>query len=524
MSLRPRVLGDLLTSAADRAPDSTVSSGIDGKASYAELAGRVTRLANGLLALGLDPGDRLAIHLPKSIRAVEWLLAANLAGLVCVPINPVLRPRQLRHLLLDSRARALTTSAGGLALWAELLRDCPSLDYTVVNGPVDDSFAGRGLVDADSLYLDGRPIPVRSDERQTAVIFYTSGSTGLPKGVMVSNANLIQGAAAVVAVHGTDSDDRILALLPFSFDAGFSQMTIALSTGASLALLDHLLPADTLEFAARHETSHLTGVPPLFRQLASVHWPERLGETMRSFASTGGTMPPDLLRRLQALMPRARGYLMYGFTEAFRATILPPDDLASRPDSVGLPMPGAELYVLRPDGQPCEPGEAGELVQAGPLVAQGYWGDENATAARFRALPASADPLRRRAVWSGDVVCRDADGYVYFRYRDSQLIKTSGYRVSPEEVEAALLDSGLVDEALALGVPDPDLEEVIVALVVARDPGFSPADLQAWCRREMPPYLCPADIRPVREIPRSPNGKYDRQAIRNAILEEGGSV
>lgn len=524
MSLRPRVFGDLLTSAADRAPDSIIASGVDGEMRYSELAGRVARLANGLLTLGMDPGDRLAIHLPKSIRAVEWLLAANLAGLVCVPINSVLRPRQLRHLLRDSGARALTTSPGGLALCADVLRECPMLEYTILNGPGDDPLAGPGVLDADSLYLDGRPTPARSDEQRTAMIFYTSGSTGLPKGVMVSNANLLQGAAAVVAVHGIDRDDRILGLLPFSFDAGFSQLTIALGTGASLALLDHLLPADTLEFAAGHEVSHLTGVPPLFRQLASVGWPARLRETMRSFASTGGVMPPALLRRLQALMPRARGYLMYGFTEAFRATILPPDDLASRPDSVGLPMPGVELHVLRPDGRPCEPGEAGELVQAGPLVAQGYWGDEKATAARFRALPEAADPLRRRAAWSGDVVYRDADGYVFFRYRDSQLIKTSGYRVSPEEVEQALLDSGLVDEALALGVPDPDVEEIIVALVVARDPAFDPQALRDWCRCELPPYLRPTDIRPVREIPRSPNGKYDRQAIRSAIREEGRSA
>lgn len=226
-------------------------------------------------------------------------------------------------------------------------------------------------------------------------------------------------------------------------------------------------------------------------------------------------MPETTLRRLRELFPQAAPYLMYGLTEAFRSTYLDPAEVDSRPGSIGKAIPNAEILVVGADGRICAAGEEGELVHRGPLVAQGYWNDPTRTAERFRALPAGGPwSDRELAVWSGDTVVTDSDGYLYFVGRTDEMIKTSGYRVSPTEVEEAAYATGLVRDAVAVGVPDERLGQRIVLLVAAEGAALDVGALAAELKRQLPLFMQPASIIERAELPRSPNGKFDRVALR----------
>jgi acyl-CoA ligase (AMP-forming) (exosortase A-associated) len=339
--------------------------------------------------------------------------------------------------------------------------------------------------------------------------------------VVLSHRNLLAGAESVAAYLGNTPDDRILSVLPLSFDAGFSQLTTAFHAGASVVLLDYLLPRDVVKAVERHGVTGITGVPPLWIQLAEAAWPDAARGSLRYLANTGGRMPVPVTRRLRTLFPDAKLFLMYGLTEAFRSTYLDPALVDDRPESIGRAIPGAEVMVVAKDGSEAAPGEPGELVHAGPLVAQGYWQDPARTAERFRPAPAWSR-LGGIAAWSGDTVRRDADGLLYFVGRDDEMIKTSGNRVSPTEVEEAAYATGAVAEAVALGIADERLGQAIL-LVASPSPGRDTEEAEAVLRgglaAALPAFMLPRRIVWLDRLPRNPNGKLDRTRLR---LEQGG--
>ena len=260
----------------------------------------------------------------------------------------------------------------------------------------------------------------------------------------------------------------------------------------------------------------LTGVPPLWIQIAEQEWPAEATASLRYFANTGGRMPRPLLTRLREHFPAAQPFLMYGLTEAFRSTYLDPAEIDRRPDSIGKAIPNTEILVVGPDGTRCEPGEVGELVHRGALVALGYWNDPEKTALRFRSPP-GGPPVEtgERAVWSGDLVRADDEGFLYFVGRNDEMIKTSGYRVSPTEIEEIAFRSGLVRDAVALGDDDPALGQRIVLIVTPSTPGQRVGEsLHRYFRRNAPSYMVPATVDERTSIPRGPNGKYDRTWLR----------
>ena len=316
----------------------------------------------------------------------------------------------------------------------------------------------------------------------------------------------------------------MLAVLPFSFDYGFSQLTTAFLVGASVSLIDHLFARDVVTAVQKDRITGLAAVPPLWIQLADLQWPAGIDEHLRYITNSGGRMPRATLDKLRASLPRTRPFLMYGLTEAFRGTYLPPEEIDRRPDSMGKAIPNAEIMVVRPDGTPCDPDEPGELVQRGALVGLGYWNDPAKTAERFRPVPAQRTelPLTEMAVWSGDTVRRDADGYLYFVGRRDEMIKTSGYRVSPTEVEEIVYASGLVGDAVAVAAPHPALGEGIVLIASPPDSG-AVADgeerLLAHCRARMPMYMVPHRIAWLTALPRNPNGKFDRPALAASVRD-----
>ncbi|MGC9456809.1 MAG: AMP-binding protein [Halothiobacillaceae bacterium] len=459
---------------------------------YATLLARVRSAATWFQAGHTAPGDRVAVWGPKSCDQVVVLLGILAAGRVAVPINPLLRPAQVGHILRDSSARCLITDiqrAGRLG------------DHLPEGMPVHPP---------DAIGADAGPLPSLPPET-LAALFYTSGSTGQPKGVMITHANLAAGAASVVDYLGLRADDRLLAVLPLSFDYGFSQLTTALHAGASVHLLDYLLPGDLKRAIAERAITVLAGVPGLLIPLARQRWLTD-ADSLRLITNSGGALPVDSVRAIRKALPQTALVLMYGLTEAFRSTWLPPEEVDEHPDSIGRPIPGATVRVLRPDGSPCAPGESGELVHGGALVAAGYWNAPEATAARFRPPPPDwPEPDQSRVVYSGDQVRSDTEGRLYFQGRFDAQIKTAGYRVSPEEIEAAASIFPAVREALARGEADPQLGQRII-LAVAPETIDSQA-LMHHLGETLPRYMLPTRIERHGALPRSPNGKLDRRAL-----------
>jgi len=493
---------------------------------YEELAEEVERTAAALLEQGLEPDDRVGVYLEKRPEAVVGLFAAAAAGGIAVPINPVLKPAQVAHILRDAGVRFLITStARSQTLQAEWAH-CPTLEHIwwVEDAPAPDALP-RGVAghrwDQRPRCAPG-PYP-RRIERDAAMLLYTSGSTGLPKGVALSHRNLTAGAASVVTYLENDAEDRILAALPLSFDYGFSQLTTAFLVGAEVVLHDYLLPREVPQRVAEHGITGLAGVPPMWFDLAELPWPAAARASLRYLTNSGGALPRPTLEALRHQLPEAKLYLMYGLTEAFRSTYLPPEELDARPDSIGRAIPNAEVQVVRPDGSACAPYEHGELVHRGPQVALGYWNAPEATAERFRPAPnrPTALPTPELAVWSGDTVYADEQGFLYFVGRTDELIKTSGYRVSPQEIEAAVLEIPGVQECVAIGLPDPRLGQRIAA-VIATDAGagIDAETIRQACRSRLPSFMVPETIRiQGHGLPRTANGKIDRTALRDHLLD-----
>jgi acyl-CoA ligase (AMP-forming) (exosortase A-associated) len=519
------LLPELIARAAWRAPEAPALSQGGRALDYAALHAQVQAFAAGLMGLGLRRAERVAVWLEKRFETVVASFGAPAAGGAFVPLNPLLKPAQVGFILADCNVRVLVTSPERLPLLASVLGQCPDLRHVVLTGeaPAAPALPPGVTLQPWSGLLDAPPrAGHRVIDADMAAILYTSGSTGRPKGVVLSHRNLVAGAASVAAYLDNGPADTLLAALPLSFDAGFSQLTTAFHAGARVELLNWLLPRDVLRCMERERVTGLTAVPPLYIQLAALEWPAAINEHLRYFANTGGRMPRETLALLRARVPAAKPFLMYGLTEAFRSTYLPPEEVDRRPDSIGKAIPNAEILVLREDGTECAPGEPGELVHRGALVGLGYWNDPAKTAERYKPLPAGVAgregglPLAEIAVFSGDTVTRDEEGFLYFVGRRDEMIKTSGYRVSPTEVEEVLYATRRVGECAAFGVEHPVLGQAIRVVATAA-PGAQALDtaaLLAECRQRMPAYMVPAGVELVPgPLPRNPNGKIDRKAL-----------
>ncbi|MBV1915262.1 MAG: acyl-CoA ligase (AMP-forming), exosortase A system-associated [Pseudomonadales bacterium] len=519
----PTLLHELLSRSNATTPDATALIHKKNSWSYNELNQQVAQQARGLIAAGLTRQQRVAIYLPKQFENVCSMFATSTAGGVFVPVNPVLKAPQAGHILKDCNVQILVTSNSRLKTLQAVLQNCPDLKTVI-------------LVDSESTEME--PLPnidilgwsdfLQFDEEQVlempsvidtdmAAILYTSGSTGRPKGVVLSHRNMVAGARSVAKYLSITASDRLLAVLPFSFDYGLNQLTSSLLKGSCCVIMDYLLPRDVIKAVAKHQITGLAAVPPLWLQLAGLEWPVEINQHLRYMTNSGGKMPRTALNSLRESVPDCQFFLMYGLTEAFRSTYLPPDQIDIRPDSIGKAIPNAEISVVNADGEICKPDETGELVHRGSLVAMGYWNDPEKTAERFKPCPSpiSGLPLTEIAVWSGDSVTMDEEGYLYFVGREDEMIKTSGYRVSPSEVEEVVYASNLVSEVAILGVPHPALGQAIIAVVNPAENSDEELDtIIAHCKRELPNFMVPTQIESVSPLPKNPNGKIDRSLLK----------
>ena len=476
---------------------------VDGEQMYAygTLGGLVESTAAALLENGLQPGERVSIYLDKTIEAVVALYAIWAAGGVAVPVNEGLKSRQVNHIVMNSGSRLFISNGRMIA----------KLDEGIVKTTC--------VLQVDLSVKGGRPIGrvQNSNRHEPAAILYTSGSTGRPKGILISHANLLAGARIVSEYLGIQEDERIISILPFSFDYGLNQLLTSVGKGATLFLQRSHFPPDICRALQKHQITAMAAVPPLWIQLMQGYspFPTMSFPSLRYITNSGGVFPVELVRRYRAQLPHTRIVLMYGLSEAFRSAFLPPDQIDMRPGSMGRAIPETDLYVLDEEGRECAPGQVGELVHRGPTVALGYWEDPEATHAVFRPNPFGPDHSNERVVYSGDLVKKDEEGYLYFVSRRDQMIKSQGFRVSPEEVEEGIFASGMVSEVAVCGEPDPVSGTIIIAHVVPKDrDAINTRELLSYCQREMPSYMVPRMVHLHDAFPRTTSGKLDRKALK----------
>ncbi len=465
-----------------------------------ELRLRVARLAGWLAAQVDQPGARVATWAAKGEMTCLMPLAAARAGLVHVPINPLLKRAQAAYILANSGARMVIGNKARIASLesADVPAGCVILEET-------DALNAANAADL-------RMGPSMADPDDLAAILYTSGSTGQPKGVMLSHANLWLGAVSVAHYLKLTTSDVTLAVLPLSFDYGQNQLFSTWYAGGSVVPLDFLFPRDVSKACARHQITTLAAVPPLWVQLSEIEWPAEASAPLRRLTNSGGALTLDLVRELRSIFPKADLYPMYGLTEAFRSTYLDPALVDTHPTSMGTAIPFAEIVVINDAGDVAAPGEEGELVHCGPLVAQGYWQATERTAERFKPAPATSH-YGGTAVWSGDRVKRGEDGLLYFVGRRDAMIKSSGNRISPQEIEDAALALDFVVEAAALGVPDERLGHAVYLVVRGTDDAENRASLSNHLARELPNFMQPKFIHWRAAMPLNPNGKIDRTTL-----------
>jgi acyl-CoA ligase (AMP-forming) (exosortase A-associated) len=480
-------------------------------------------MASQLLQLGLIKNQRIAIYLPKQPETVISFYAVSMSGGIFVPVNPLLKAQQVEHILHDcnvsilitskSRYQQLTNKIDLSHLDKVILTDCSQQD---ING---DELCWNCLLNEENIEdtINQNDFP-RMISQDIAAILYTSGSTGKPKGVVLSHANFIAGAKSVAGYLKNNQSDRLLAVLPFSFDYGLSQLTTAFISGASVVLMEYLLPRDIIKAIEKYMVTGLAAVPPLWIQLSELEWPEKARQSLRYITNSGGAMPQAILNQITTQLTNTDCFLMYGLTEAFRSTYLDPAELSARPDSIGKAIPDAEILVINREGKLCQANEPGELVHRGPHVSKGYWNAPEKTAKRFKPLPKTmandliVDGLIPEiAVWSGDQVVKDEQGFLYFIGREDDMIKSSGYRISPSEIEDCVYQLASVSEVTAIGLPHPTLGEAILLIIKPSNvDSFDEAIVKQHCRELLPNYMQPQAIQLKDSLPRNPNGKINR--------------
>lgn len=479
---------------------------VDGprRITYRGLHARAQHHAAVLMRAGVGKGDRVGIFLRRSIDAAAALFGTWFAGAVAVVVNETLRTRQVQHILEHSEASCVIADDRQLRSVREL--PCPVLN-------VDRT--------EDAAEADAVISPIGAD---LAALIYTSGSTGLPKGVMLSHDNLRSGTEIVSGYLELTARDVILSLLPFSFDYGLNQLLTACHAGGTLVIQRSLFPPDICRTIQEENVTGVAGVPTLWLQLTGRASPflKTACPTLRYITNSGGRLPEQTVRAIRSVHPHVRIYLMYGLTEAFRSTYLPPEEVDARPASMGRAIPNVEILVVDENGRRCAPGEVGELVHRGANISMGYWRDPASTRRVFRPHPFQECRHGRPevAVYSGDLVTADADGFLHYVGRKDLQIKSRGFRVSPEEIERCIHAADLVAQTVAFAATRDDGDSDIVVAVVPHDPScFQPAALDAFCKGEMPEYMRPRAIWPLPELPLTSSGKPDRCAIQHMYAE-----
>jgi long-chain acyl-CoA synthetase len=512
-----------LERSAERFPAKTALVCGEKRWTYEEIDRASGDLASSLAALGIQPGDRVALFLDNSYESVVSIFGILKAGAVFMVLNPTMRAGKLNFILGHSGARAVITETSKTLTLRSAIGRLPRLAHIILchggraaqgNLRLSPATNSKTIVPWRLLVENGGmplPAPGGSDDDLAALI-YTSGSTGEPKGVMSAHRSMSAAVDSITTYLENVADDIILDVLPLSFDYGLYQVLMAFSFGGTVVLeKSFAYPYRILERLAEERVTGFPIVPSMAAILLRMETLEHAEfPALRYITNTAAAFPVDHIRKFRAVFPRVKIYSMYGLTECKRVSYLPPEELDRRPGSVGIPMPNTHVRIVGDDGRELGPDEVGELVIDGPNVMQGYWNAPEETARTFRPGAHAGETL----LYSGDLFRTDRDGYLYFVGRKDDLIKSMGERVSPREVENVLCALPAVSEAAVIGVPDEIAGRAVKAFIVVADGAqLSRDDVTRHCRNHLEPFMIPKYVEFVASLPTSPHGKIDKQAL-----------
>ncbi len=506
----------MLWNSATRFPEKAAVVYREKAITYLDVLKRVSVLAEGLQRIGVARSDRVGIFLDPSVELVISIFGISQASAVFVPINGLLLADQVGHIAQDCEMRGLITTRKRIGTLRDVISKLPKLEYVIVIEDESDVPLATSIYSYHELVEKETASSIADCciEKDLAAILYTSGSTGKPKGVMLSHSNIVNGSSIVSTYLEITDADKILAVLPFSFDAGLNQLMAAFQQGCTLVLMTFVFAKEIVKLLIKEQITGLAGVPTMWNLFAQSNSTLQKNSFphLRYITNTGGAMPQNVLRTLRNALPSTRVYLMYGLTEAFRSTYLPPEELDQRPTSMGKAIPNTEIMLVNEHGELAKPGEIGELVHRGPTVSLGYWGNPELTAKVLRPHPfmVANGGSEEMVCYSGDLVKMDEEGFLYFVGRRDSMIKSAGFRISRTEVEEALYQSGMVTEAGVIGVPDEILGQAVTAWIVKKnEETFDLGDLSAYCSTKLPRYMMPKSIYVLESLPKTPNGKID---------------
>ena len=502
---------DFIEFSADRLPDKVALVSDGQRLTYSEVDAQANRLGNALKNQGLQRGDRVVLYLPNSLELAVAIFAVLKAGGVFVPLNPSTKYEKCAYILNNCQARVLITVGRQAELAQKLAQAVPSLKTIVLTEAIpktnDFNFLSYSAIQCD--YSPQR-LPKINIDLDLACLIYTSGSTGEPKGVMSDHSNVVFAASSIIEYLGNVESDIVIGMLPLSFDYGLYQLLMVFKFGGTLVLeKGFTYPAVILKRIEEEGVTGFPGVPTIYAVLLKMDLSPYNLSSLRYVTNTAAALPPSHILEIRAKFPWVTLFSMYGLTETKRTLYLPPEQLDKRPDSVGIAIPGTEVWI-EDGGQRLGAGQVGELVARGRHVMRGYWANPEATAARFRPGQLAGE----RVCYTGDLFRMDDEGFLYFVSRKDDIIKSRGEKVAPKEVENVLYDLSGIREAAVVGVSDPLFGQAVKAFVVQEGDALTQTDILCYCRAHLEDFMVPKYVEFCAELPKTLSGKIKKTDLK----------
>ena len=506
---------EFLERSAERVPEKTALVFGEDRLSYHVLDSRANQLAHALIEGGVAYGDRVVVLLDNSPEAVISIFGILKADAIFTVVNPSIKREKLAYILNNCRASALITHMSKWKDAGEAAAQAPSLKTVLLaDTPAETLDTRQKIVSWSSLEDYPSCIPPRKTiSIDLAALIYTSGTTGNPKGVMLTHQNIVSASTSITTYLENRDEDIILSVLPLSFDYGLYQILMSAQFGGTVVLEKAFIyPYAVVEILKKEKVTGFPIVPTISAILMQMKELENENfDHLRYITNTAAALPLSHIKGLQKAFPTAKLYSMYGLTECKRVSYLPPDELDTRPTSVGKGMPDEQVYLVGEDGSIItDPGVVGELVVRGPNVMKGYWElpEETAQVLRQGTYP------WENVLYTGDLFKKDEEGFLYFVSRKDDIIKSRGEKVSPKEIEAVLYGLPDVVEAAVVGVPDEILGESIKAYVVLKkDSPMTGKDIISQCARHLEDFMVPKIVELRDCLPKTSTGKITKKGL-----------
>jgi len=520
LSIPQRLLGEALLNSASEYPDKTAIIVKNKEYSYSQLKSSAIIIASHLVSNGLKKDDRVAVYMNNSWECIVSIYGITIAGAAFIVINPQTKADKLRYILSDSGTKVLLAEAGLKHDILPAVENAAELTEVIIYGSTDQFQKGSYPIMSEFEDIISSEISAdlpRIIPNDLAALIYTSGSTGFPKGVMMTHQSMVFTSWSLIEYLRLSREDRILTVLPFSFDYGLYQLLLAITIGGTLIVeQSFLLPKFIYHQIQLYRPTVFPAVPTMYAMMIEDHKHSGISfNCIQKITNTAAALPAEYLPHLRTIFPNAFIFKMYGLTECKRVCYLEPELIDLKPNSVGKAIPGTEVFLLSPEGNPVSPGEKGILYIRGPHVMLGYWNKPELSKEMLRQgkLP------YERILCSNDWFTMDEEGFLYFHGRTDDIIKSRGQKISPVEIENTLHNISGVKEAAVIGIPDKSLGEAIIAYVCLLDKNsLNEMTIQKACLDRLEFFMLPNQFIFIDEMPKNSNGKIDKLILKETYL------